>query len=159
MCNEWTKCLTKQDKRVGEKSEPRTPTHSETICHTHGIHSPNILVGAWHRRRNELSRFSHADGHVIFLRGWPRDSTCGRSDDWPPIMPISRCAINQPCVDMQKMNPYLVVATLVGRFDSKNFMITFERTVHANMPLSLGTGWLDEPAHIRPFSWNSIWFL
>ena len=49
---------------------------------------------------------------------------------------------------MQEMNPYFVVTTLVGRFDSKNFMINSERTVHANMPLSLVKGWLDETAHI-----------
>ena len=48
---------------------------------------------------------------------------------------------------MQKMNPYFVVAILFGRFGSKNFMRNFERTVHVNMPLTLGTGWLDETAH------------
>ena len=68
-------------------------------------------------------------------------------DDWPPTLPISRRSMNQPCVDMQEMNPDLVVATLVGKSDPKNFMIHFERTAHANMPLSLGTGWIDEPTH------------
>ena len=91
------------------------------------------------------------DGHVI-LHVVVR--TVSFPDDWPPILPISRCAINQPCVDMQEMNPHLVVALLVGKFDSKNFMIKFERTLHGNMPLSLGTKWLDEPTHIGPFFWN-----
>ena len=69
-------------------------------------------------------------------------------DDWPPILPISRCAIHQPCVDMQEMKPYFVLATPVGTFDSKSFITNFERTVHASMPLSFGTKWLDETAHI-----------
>ena len=78
-------------------------------------------------------------------------------DDWPQILPISRFTINQPCVDMQEMNPYLVVATLVGRSDAASFMRNFERSMHANMPLTLATVWLDEPTHIGQFSWNSTW--
>ena len=72
-------------------------------------------------------------------------------------MPISGCAINQPCVDMQEMNPYFVVATLVGTFDSKSFVRDFECTVHATVPLSFGTRWQDETAHIEPLSWNPTW--
>ena len=58
---------------------------------------------------------------------------------------------------MQEMNPYFVVATLVGTFDSKSFVMDFERTVHANVPLIFGTTWQDETAHIGPLSWNPTW--
>ena len=38
------------------------------------------LKGLTLRNTFELSRFSYADGHVVFLCGWPRDSTFGRTD-------------------------------------------------------------------------------
>ena len=94
-------------------------------------------------------------GHVVLL---VVVRTVLFPDEWPPIMSISGCAINLPCVDMQEMNPYFVVATLVGTFDSKSFVRDFECTVHANMPLSFGTRWQDETAHIGPLSWNPTWF-
>ena len=53
---------------------------------------------------------------------------------------------DQPCVDMQEMNPYFLVTTLVGRFDSKSFMRNFERTMQPNLPLTLGTNQLDKTA-------------
>ena len=49
------------------------------------------------------------DGHVVLL---VVVRTVPFPDEWPPILPISRCAINQPCVDMQEMNPYFVVANI-----------------------------------------------
>ena len=72
------------------------------------------------------------DGHVILpvvVR------TVSFADDWPLMLPVSRCAINQPCFDMQEMNPCFVVATLVGRFDSDSFVINF-----AHFPNLLGSG-------------------
>ena len=78
-------------------------------------------------------------------------------DKGPSVMPTSRRAINQSCFDMQEMNPYFMVASLVGRLVSKNFMVSFESNVYARRPLNLGTGWLDEATYISPFSWNATW--
>ena len=140
---------------MGEESEPRTQAKQFatlrvlTAEHLGG----RMASGALREMSRFLTRmatwFSCVDGHVILL---VVARTVSFPEDSPPILPVSRCAINQPCVDVQEMNPYFVVATLVGRFDSKNFMRNFKRTVQANMPLGLGTPWLDETAHIRPYS-------
>ena len=55
-------------------------------------------------------------------------------DDWPPINSVTGCAIHQPCIAKQIMNPYFVVAALVCKFDADSFLRNFKRTVHANMP-------------------------
>ena len=78
-------------------------------------------------------------------------------DDWPPIFSVTGCAINQSCVDVQEMNPYFVAAALVCKFDAESFMRNFERAMHANLPLSFGTRWLDEPTHIGSLTWNTTW--
>ena len=56
-----------------------------------------------------IRTFSHAIGHVDFV--WMATlfylwsyGTVSFPDEWPPILTILRCAINQPCVDMQEMN-------------------------------------------------------
>ena len=140
-----------------ERMARTTELMSEAPSHTHGqqekirtrrAHLPNTLVGAWHRA-------PFVNCHVFL----PRGSTCAFVRTvlswWMATdLRISRCAINQPCVDKQEMNPYFVVATLVGIFDSESFMRNFERTVHAIMPLCFRTRWLDEAAHIGPFSWQ-----
>ena len=80
----------------------------ETNCCVHEF-------GAWHRapfvnRHVFLTQMatwiSCVDGHVVLL---VVVRTAPFPDEWPPILPISRCAINQPCVDVQEMNPYFVV--------------------------------------------------
>ena len=90
------------------------------------------------------------DGHVVSL---VVVRTVSLPDDLPPILPVTRCAINQSCVDMQEMKPCFVV-TAVG-LKPKSFMKNFERTVHANMHLNLGTRWLDKAAHTGPFTKKS----
>ena len=77
-------------------------------------------------------------------------------------MPVSKrvakaVTIDQPCVNVQIVNPYFMLATLAGRLDSENVLIDFERTVHADMPLSLGSWWLDKATYISPFSRTATW--
>ena len=143
-------------------SHERPHVGGEPICHAHEFTRRTLggrmASGAIRKLSNFLTRmatwFSCVDGHVVPLLVV---RTVSFPDGWPPILRISRCAINQPSVDMQEMNPYFVVITLVGMFDSKSFMRNFERTVHANMSLSFGTRWLHETAHIGPVSWNPTW--
>ena len=61
---------------------------------------------------------SHMGGETIgtLVEFTRRTSWCAHGIS--PILPISRCTINQPCVDM---------------LDSKNIMINFERTVLADV--------------------------
>ena len=148
--------MTKQHKLMREKGSKTNCRSERTSLAEHvGGRMASGAIRELSRLRTRMATWiSCVDGHVVLLvvaRIVPFP------DGWPPMLPISRCATNQPCVDMQEMNPYFVVATLVGMFDSKNFMRNFERTVHANMPLSFGTRWLDETAHIGPCSWNPAW--
>ena len=47
--------MTKNKTNTLERRASHERLHmAKTSCHTHGTHSPNILVGAWHQRRNEL---------------------------------------------------------------------------------------------------------
>ena len=84
----------------------------------------------------------HRDCLVVVVRRVPLPHA------WPPIFSVAGCAINQSCIDVQEMNPNFVVAGPVWNLGAKCFVRDFERTVHANMPLSFGTRWLDAPTMV-----------
>ena len=87
-------------------------------------------------KSSELSLF-----FTVVVRRVPLPQT------WSSIFVITGCAINQPLTDMDVVNPNFVVAALICTPDAKR-IVTFEGTIHANVPLGLGPQWLDKSAYV-----------
>ena len=134
----------------------RAQTHERERRDT--VHPPNKSVSAWHRLWNALVNslaFSHADSHADILRGWPRGSAC-RTDCSFPWRSLHLKMRDQPTVPSHARDESIFRGGNCAQCVSfQEFEEEVEGTVHANMPLSLGTGWLDETAHIGPLSWNT----
>ena len=71
------------------------------------------------------------------------------------IFVITGCAINQPRIDVEGVNPNFVMAPLICTPDAKRIVRDFEGTMHANVPLSLEPRWLDKSAYVSQFAWHT----
>ena len=133
-------------------------------------HKPHVVIWMTRflrvngHRSSELSLFLNivVNGHVLtalllsllwsyseflFLR-------LGRS-----IFVFTGCAINQPRIDVEEVNPNFVMAPLICTPYAKRIVRDFEGTMHVNVPLSLGPRWLDKSAYVSQFAWYTIWSL
>ena len=77
----------------------------------------------------------HSSSHVslfltVVVRRVPLPQTC------LSIFVITGCAINQPRIDVEEVNPNFVVAALICMPDAKRIVSDFEYTKHANLPHS-----------------------
>ena len=69
---------------------------AEHLC---GRMAPGALREVSRFLTRKATRISCVDGHVVLL---VVVRTVPFPDDWPPMLPTWRCAINQPCVDMKR---------------------------------------------------------
>ena len=64
---------------------------------------------------------------------------------WTPVLSFRGYTVFAVTIDLPRIDPKFVMATLEGRLDAKYLTIYLECTVHAYLPIGFGTWWLNNP--------------
>ena len=115
-----------------------------TVC-SGGLRKPRVVI--W------MTCTFHVNGHILpkfppFFTVIVRRVHLPRT--WSTMLVIPGCAINQPRIDVEEVDPNIVVAALICFPDAKRVLGDCDGTMHTNVPLVVGSRWFNEPTCISP---------